>query len=99
MRFFKYEKMYCTKHQLAAFRQRKGQKSSDKKLYLMEAKQSLQVNYKQLDFLDSSIIVFLRLIKKFFVGSKHKYLNSFYNKVFDLFIGKLKMVNTCKEEV
>ncbi len=37
LRFFKYEELYCTKKQLAAFRKRKGQKSGDGNKYLFEA--------------------------------------------------------------
>jgi glycosyltransferase involved in cell wall biosynthesis len=48
MRFFRYESLYCSKKQLAAFRVREGQKSSDKKGYLKEAEHSLKSNFKNI---------------------------------------------------
>ena len=41
MRFFQFKKMYCTKKQLAAFRKRDGQKSSNTDAYLDEVNNSL----------------------------------------------------------
>ena len=56
MRFFQFEQLYCTKRQLAAFRKREGQKSSDSKAYLAEARESLDTYYKKLSFYKKMVI-------------------------------------------
>jgi len=48
MRFFRHQILYCSKKQLAAFRVREGQKSSDKKGYLKEVEQALKSNFNKL---------------------------------------------------
>ncbi len=47
MRFFSYEPLYCSKRQLAAFRKREGQKSSNKTRYLAEVERSLKFNFQK----------------------------------------------------
>jgi glycosyltransferase involved in cell wall biosynthesis len=64
MRFFSYETLYCSKKQLAAFRLREGQKSSDKKGYLKEVKQSLQFNFKNLSLFKKIILIFFKAYSK-----------------------------------
>ncbi len=48
LRFFKYESLFCTKKQLAAFRKRKGQKSGDGKKYLDEANLAVKQHLKKM---------------------------------------------------
>ncbi|PKA82131.1 glycosyl transferase family 2 [Ulvibacter sp. MAR_2010_11] len=48
LRFFKYESLYCSKKQLAAFRKRKGQKSGDGKKYLEEANLAVNQHLKKM---------------------------------------------------
>jgi glycosyltransferase involved in cell wall biosynthesis len=65
MRFFKYEELFCTRQQLAAFRKREGQRSSDRKQYLNEADMSVQTNLENLEVFDK---IKLGIVKLF--GSK-----------------------------
>lgn len=67
MRFFKLEKLYCTNIPLGAFRIRKGQLSSNKKLYLQEANRSIQTNFETLriwDFFRIKFMWYLQWLKK-----------------------------------
>lgn len=58
MRFFQFENLYCTKQQLGAFRKRVGQKSSDSKKYLYEARNSVTTHLKKMKFIDRMKIRF-----------------------------------------
>ena len=69
LRFFNFEKLYCTKKQLAAFRKREGQKSSNINDYLTEASKALKSNFKNLSFLNK---IRIRFIKKLGIKFKQK---------------------------
>ncbi|WP_298287508.1 glycosyltransferase family 2 protein [uncultured Lutibacter sp.] len=63
MRFFNYEKVYCTQLQLGAFRKRKGQMSSNQKSYIAETKTSINRNFIKLNLLDKFILKLYELLK------------------------------------
>ncbi|AOW19503.1 glycosyltransferase family 2 protein [Urechidicola croceus] len=89
MRFFKYENLYCTNKQLAAFRTRIDQMSSDKNTYLIEVKKSIKENYKNLNLINKIIIKSIIFFK---TNVKNKFIKRIINKVSTLLIGKPKMV-------
>ncbi|MGM1056428.1 MAG: glycosyltransferase family 2 protein [Bacteroidota bacterium] len=93
MRFFNSGEMYCTKTQLGAFRIREGQKSSDKTLYLKEAKISLFNNYKKLKFKDRLIIQVLVLFEKLKDRTNTKIMRRCNNKMQSFIIGQPKMIS------
>ncbi|MBW2937726.1 glycosyltransferase [Aureisphaera sp. CAU 1614] len=63
MRFFKYEKLYASKIQLGAFREREGQLSKNMSLYLEETEKSIQTHYKTLSFTDRIYLWYLNFFK------------------------------------
>jgi glycosyltransferase involved in cell wall biosynthesis len=74
MRFFKYEKLYCSKCQLGAFRKREGQRSSDIDKYLAEAKISIEKSWKQLNWKYKLKLKWLKFLNVD-VTSKTKYID------------------------
>ncbi|AUC77998.1 glycosyltransferase [Nonlabens sp. MB-3u-79] len=62
LRFFEFETLYCTKKQLAAFRIRPGQKSSDKEKYLREVKFSIDKHLKNMKYSQRIFIKVLRIV-------------------------------------
>ena len=64
LRFFEYENMYCTPLKLGAFRNREGQKSSNKSLYIEETKISINRNFANLRLTDKFIIKLGYLLEK-----------------------------------
>ncbi len=66
MKFFKYEKLHCTKAQLGAFRKRKGQQSENVKNYIEETKISLKNNYEKLNRIEKIKISIGKLAYKIF---------------------------------
>lgn len=54
LRFFELDTLYCSNKQLAAFRKRSGQRSSDTNLYLKEARTSILKNRYLLSFFDKA---------------------------------------------
>jgi|TARA_B110000091_G_C13808248_1_gene473596 glycosyltransferase involved in cell wall biosynthesis len=89
MRFFQFKKMYCTKKQLAAFRKRDGQKSSNTDAYLDEVNNSLENNHKILNLMDKIKIKSLKILN---IGSKNRLFRKIIIKVSILLIGKPNMV-------
>jgi glycosyltransferase involved in cell wall biosynthesis len=83
LRFFRYEKLYCTHYQLGAFRKRVNQQSSNTKLYLKEANSSINENKINLSFKDQLTFMFISFLQK------NKLLKSrFFEKLLSFFIGK-----------
>lgn len=73
IRFFEFEKLYCSRKQLGAFRIREGQKSSDKETYLKEARLSIESHVKNMLFYEKMVIKLTRLFK-FLKFNKPPYL-------------------------
>ena len=84
MRFFNYDKMYCTNIQLGAFRKREGQKSSNVDLYLTEAKKSISKNFIELSLLTKLVVKFVMFLKKI----RNPFVQKINNKIIILLIGK-----------
>jgi len=74
LRFFGHEELYCTQRQLAAFRKREGQKSSDMHLYLSESKASVRNAVKRLNFLDKLKLRIARLTGSSFLNKPIKWI-------------------------
>lgn len=92
MRFFEVDKIYCTKLKLGAFRMRKGQKSSDTNLYLMEAKRSLKMNYVQLRSSDKLHVHLLNRLININAKGNNKVINKLVTKLINNSIGKPNFV-------
>jgi glycosyltransferase involved in cell wall biosynthesis len=88
MRFFKYDKIYCTNKQLGAFRQREGQKSSDKKAYIAEVNLSLNRNFKGLNLSSKIIIILLERLSNINNHFVHKIIKKFQS----YFIGNVSTI-------
>lgn len=79
MRFFRYEKLYFSKKQLAAFRRRSGQLSENKDTYVKETNISTCLNQKKLSVKDKLVVFGLKSTRKLFFGLKNKRIkNLFY---------------------
>ena len=65
MKYFKYETLYCTKNQLAAFRKRANQQSSNTHLYLEEANKSLYKNKAPLSLKDKLKLFIAKFIDRY----------------------------------
>lgn len=88
MRFFKYETLYCTRQQLAAFRKRANQQSGNTHLYLEEVNNSLEENKLQLSVVDKAKLRIATLIYKYgFL--RYRFLEKFTAAM----IGDLKYIN------
>jgi glycosyltransferase involved in cell wall biosynthesis len=64
MKFFTYEKLYCTNKQLGAFRKRAGQQSENITTYIEETKTSIQNNYEKLNRIEKIKISIGKVIYK-----------------------------------
>jgi glycosyltransferase involved in cell wall biosynthesis len=82
LRFFRFEKLYCTKRQLGAFRKRVNQKSSNIELYLHEAGTSLEINKIQLSILDKLVLILLNISR----------ISVFFKKHVDFLIARVKYI-------
>ena len=84
MRFFNYEKMYCTQIQLGAFRKREGQKSSNQDLYITETRISIAENFVKLGLSEKFVIKLMLFVEKINIP----FVNKFRRKLESLLIGK-----------
>ena len=92
MRFFRTEKLYCTKVRLAAFRKRKGQQSGNADLYLKEAALSVADNRKKLPLRHLFLLWMLKKLEKIIYQLKNRRLLAFYNKCFSAVYDNPKFV-------
>jgi len=76
LRFFKYEKLYFSHQQLAAFRRRKGQLSENQEKYLIETNLAVSKNQKTLPVHNKLNIFILKILRKILFSLKIK--NTYY---------------------
>jgi glycosyltransferase involved in cell wall biosynthesis len=74
MRFFKYEKLFCTRQQLAAFRKREGQRSSDSKQYLQESNISVQAHLKKLSVFSKAKLLMAKYFGNNLISKRIKWV-------------------------
>lgn len=92
MRFFHFETLYCTNHQLAAFRKRQNQQSSNQTLYVEESNRSIDQHTKELHLFEKILLLAANVIQSICLRSKLSILIYFSNKMDSLLIGKPKFV-------
>ncbi|SRX55352.1 glycosyltransferase family 2 protein [Aequorivita sp. CIP111184] len=93
MRFFNFETMYCSKRQLAAFRKREGQKSSNQTAYLEEVERSLKGNFKEISVLKKINFYVTRAATKILSKLPWGVLKRLKNKWIEHLIGSPKWID------
>lgn len=92
MRFFEFETLYCTNRQLAAFRLRHDQQSSDRRLYLHEANKSVEQHKDDLRRGEKALVGVLGWLRNMCLRSRIRFVISLSNRITSMVIGKPAIV-------
>lgn len=92
MRFFEFETLYCTNRQLAAFRLRHDQQSSDRRRYLHEANKSVEQHKDDLRRGEKALVAVVGRLLQMCLRTGLRPTISVSSKIASLFIGKPEFI-------